>query len=130
MSAHCEKHAGWPGKPGSFFYVDSPVETPDNCHDCNVAQMLADDTTRREAAEGSPMLKDTAAPSDVKLAEVDRDREITCALIDVAGSIICHHDNEDTVSRESVVEAKAFLSAWFKRKSPTLQMPAGFDRPL
>lgn len=126
MSARCQMHGV---APALGF-----------CNDCDAAEKLAEATRAFERAEQErwkaahpeyevELSADSTATQGVvfavppALAEIDRDREITCALIGEAGNIICHHDNEDSVSREIVADAKAFMSAWFKRKTPTLGMP-------
>lgn len=59
---------------------------------------------------------------EVECAEIFRDAQITACLIEGATSILCHAESDDT--KPLIEDARNFLVAWYKRKSPSLgEMP-------
>ena len=60
-----------------------------------------------------------------EIADIDRDREITVALIEAASAWagVDAEPHKEEELKEIEAAARSFLLAWFKRKTPGLELP-------
>lgn len=71
---------------------------------------------------------DVPADAYVEGAEIDRDRDLTSALIYAATDLACSEpatgfDDDDFQALRK--QARGFLKDWLTRKKPNLEMPKG-----